>query len=258
MLLKEMKLRDFRQFRNEQSIQFSTDPDRNVTIIMGENGSGKTTLAQAFTWCLYGDTDFEDTEVLNKIKAQEMGPNQECIVKVELLLRHLDVDYTMIREQKYTTDSVGGLKRPNNTIFRIAYKNVDGQTEFIKDTETEFRMKEILPKELSRYFFFDGERIGNMSKEIRRGRSPEFAEAVKRLLGLSAFSAALDHLNGRSQNSVIKSYEKDYYRNLLGGLYRENPVKSRNYEAVKSSKKWENVGNSYIIPALLLYRYSYI
>lgn len=44
-----------------------------------------------------------------------------------------------------------------------------------------------------------------------------------------------------------------YYRNLLGGLYRENPVKSRNYEAVKSSKKWENVGNSYIIPALLLY-----
>lgn len=50
----------------------------------------------------------------------------------------------------------------------------------------------------------------------------------------------------------------NYNRNLLGGLYRENPVKSRNYEAVKSSKKWENVGNSYIIPALLLYRYSYI
>lgn len=49
-----------------------------------------------------------------------------------------------------------------------------------------------------------------------------------------------------------------HYRNLLGGLYRENPVKSRNYEAVKSSKKWENAGNSYIIPALLLYRYSYI
>ena len=54
--------------------------------------------------------------------------------------------------------------------------------------------------------------------------------------------------------------EKEVYinRNLLGGLYRENPVKSRNYEAVKSSKKWENVGNSYIIPALLLYRYFYI
>ena len=61
-------------------------------------------------------------------------------------------------------------------------------------------------------------------------------------------------------NYMNKSYclIQYYYRNLLGGLYRENPVKSRNYEAVKSSKKWENVGNSYIIPALLLYRYSYI
>ena len=59
----------------------------------------------------------------------------------------------------------------------------------------------------------------------------------------------------RSKNKYINNI---YDRNLLGGLYRENPVKSRNYEAVKSSKKWENVGNSYIIPALLLYRYSYI
>lgn len=58
--------------------------------------------------------------------------------------------------------------------------------------------------------------------------------------------------------SSQKDIGKNYNRNLLGGLYRENPVKSRNYEAVKSSKKWENVGNSYIIPALLLYRYSYI
>lgn len=57
---------------------------------------------------------------------------------------------------------------------------------------------------------------------------------------------------------IVESLAEKYNRNLLGGLYRENPVKSRNYEAVKSSKKWENVGNSYIIPALLLYRYSYI
>ena len=54
MLLKSLKLKDFRQFKGEQEITFSTDPIRNVTVIMGENGSGKTTLAQAFTWCLLG------------------------------------------------------------------------------------------------------------------------------------------------------------------------------------------------------------
>ena len=66
------------------------------------------------------------------------------------------------------------------------------------------------------------------------------------------------NLNEIKSKMAAKRAVKEYYRNLLGGLYRENPVKSRNYEAVKSSKKWENVGNSYIIPALLLYRYSYI
>lgn len=210
MLLNSIKLTNFRQFKDTQSIKFSTDAKKNVTIIMGENGSGKTTLAQAFTWCLYGDTDFDDKVVLNKVVAKEIGPDSEAVVKVELSILHGDFVYTMIREQKYTTDSAGDLRRPNNTTFKIAYKNKDGQQEFIKENETELRMKEILPKELSRYFFFDGERIGNMSKELRRGKSKEFAEAVRSLLGLSAFTAAMEHLNGRSQNTVIKSYSHQY------------------------------------------------
>ncbi len=210
MLLKSMSLTNFRQFNGTQSISFSVDPEKNVTVIMGENGSGKTTLAQAFTWCLYGATDFDDQIVLNKAISQNMGSNGEAFVQVKISMVHLNVDYTMTREQKYTTDSTGNLKRPNNTVFKIQYKNADGQQDFVKESEVELRMKEILPKELAKYFFFDGERIGNMSKEIRKGKSKEFADAVKSLLGLSAFTEALEHLGGRSANTVIKSYEGDY------------------------------------------------
>lgn len=210
MLLKSMSLSNFRQFIGTQSITFSTDSERNVTVIMGENGSGKTTLAQAFTWCLYGDTDFDDQNVLNKVVAQNIGPNGEALVQVKISMLHLGTDYIMTREQKYTTDSTGNLKRPNNTIFKIQYKNPDGQQDFVRDTEVDLRMREILPKELAKYFFFDGERIGNMSKEIRKGKSKEFADAVRSLLGLNAFTEALDHLGGRAQNTVIKSYENDY------------------------------------------------
>lgn len=206
-----MKLKDFRQFKGEQKIYFSTDPDRNVSVFLGENGSGKTSLAQSFTWCLYGDTDFEDKYMLCKATAQSMLPNQEENVRVELELIHNGIEYTIIREQVYSKDGSGNLKRPSNTSFNIAYKNKDGQREFIRDLETELRMKEILPKELSKYFFFDGERIGNMSKEIRKGKSQEFAQAVRSLLGLSAFTAALDHLKSKSSRvSVIKSYEQSY------------------------------------------------
>ena len=77
-------------------------------------------------------------------------------------------------------------------------------------------------------------------------------------VGLSIATLLAQHHNVMAVDIVPEKVELINNRNLLGGLYRENPVKSRNYEAVKSSKKWENVGNSYIIPALLLYRYSYI
>jgi len=210
MLLRNLRLTNFRQFKGEQSISFSANPDRNVTIIMGENGSGKTTLAQTFTWCLYGDTDFEDKYMLSKAVAQNMLPNEEVNVKVELDLLHNGTEYTIIREQKYSKDSSGNLRRPSQTIPKIAYKGADGQREFVHDLETDLRTKEILPRELSKYFFFDGERIEKMSKEIRRGKSKEFAEAVKSLLGLSAFTAALDHLKSRSPSSVIRSYDNSY------------------------------------------------
>ena len=47
MLIKKITLRNFRQYMNTE-ISFSTDPEKNVTLIKGDNGTGKTTLAQAF------------------------------------------------------------------------------------------------------------------------------------------------------------------------------------------------------------------
>ena len=122
MLLKSLKLKDFRQFKGEQTISFSTDPVRNVTVIMGENGSGKTTLAQAFTWCLYGDTDFDDKSMLCKATAQEMLPGAEEKVRVELALQHNGIEYLCIREQMYAKDNSGAIKRYNQTTFKIANK----------------------------------------------------------------------------------------------------------------------------------------
>ena len=69
MLLKSIKLENFRQFRNE-SIDFAKgEGGKNVTIIIGENGTGKRTFAQAFFWFLYGETEFSDKIILNKMVA---------------------------------------------------------------------------------------------------------------------------------------------------------------------------------------------
>lgn len=210
MLLKSLKVKDFRQFKGEQIVVFSTDPERNVTIIMGGNGSGKTTLAQVFTWCLYGKTDFEDQDLLCKAVAQNMHIGDIETVRAELTLVHNKIEYTVFSEQRYRKDNAGRIRSEGQRKFEIAFKKPDGSTDYVKPGDTELRMKEILPKELSKYFFFDGERIGNMSKEIRRGKSSEFAEAVRSLLGLSAFTSALKHLKDRGRTNVLAVYNESY------------------------------------------------
>lgn len=210
MLLESIKLVNFRQFRDE-SIDFAQGKDgKNVTIIIGENGTGKTTFAQAFFWCLYGDTTFSDKSMLNKIVAAEMRPGQEEKVSVILKLKHGAVNYTLIREQIYKKEYSGKLTAAN-TVFDIAIKDTTGNTSYVKKSQCESEVKGILPKELSRYFFFDGERIEKMSKDISSGKkATDFAEAVKGLLGLNAMISAIGHFNPNSKYGVIGSYESSF------------------------------------------------
>lgn len=210
MLLESIKLENFRQFRNEY-IEFAQGSDgKNVTIIIGDNGTGKTTFAQAFFWCMYGETEFSDKNMLNKLVAAEMKPGQESKVQVTLKLTHGNVSYTLMREQTYRKDYSNRIKG-DNTVFDIAIKDANGNTSYVKKTLCEGEVKSILPKELSRYFFFDGERIEKMSKDISTGKkAADFAEAVKGLLGLNAMFSAIQHFNPRIKNSVINSYESSY------------------------------------------------
>lgn len=213
MLLESIKLENFRQFRNEY-IEFAQGTDgKNVTIIIGDNGAGKTTFAQAFFWCLYGETEFSDKNMINKLVASDMKPGQKEKVQVTLKLTHGNVSYTLMREQVYSKDYSNRIKG-DNTIFDIAIKDSKGNTTYVKKTLCEGEVKSILPKELSKYFFFDGERIEKMSKDISTGKkATDFAEAVKGLLGLNAMFSAIQHFNPRTKNSVIGSYESSYSAN---------------------------------------------
>lgn len=213
MLLESIKLENFRQFRNEY-IEFAQGADgKNVTIIIGDNGAGKTTFAQAFFWCLYGETEFSDKNMINKLVASDMKPGQKEKVQVTLRLTHGNVSYTLMREQVYSKDYSNRIKG-DNTIFDIAIKDSKGNTTYVKKTLCEGEVKSILPKELSKYFFFDGERIEKMSKDISTGKkATDFAEAVKGLLGLNAMFSAIQHFNPKSRSGVIGSYENSYSAN---------------------------------------------
>lgn len=198
MLIKTLRLENFRQFKGVTQINFSCDAERNVTVILGDNTFGKTTLLQAFNWCLYGEANFDnDKDLLNSDLAVHMKNGERETVSVEISLLHNGTEYIVTRTQRYTC---GGVKAHGEAVptVMVSYKRDDGQTKPIDSERTMSEMiNSWLPKELSTYFFFDTERISTVSQ--RR----DLANAVKNFLGFSALENTLRHLGDRLLKSTV-------------------------------------------------------
>lgn len=241
MRLQSIELTNFRQFKDEK-IQFAIDKNQNVTLIMGDNGSGKTSLAQAFFWCFYGTNSFQDKILLNRFVANNMIPNQKEMVCVRVYLEHKQEEYCVVRQQEYTKQYNDSLK-PQNSILAISKKDKNGnrmwlgtgKTESLKNIELTNTINDIMPQDLSKYFFFDGEKIETLSKEISSGRkSNNFVEAVNSLTGLKATRNALNHLNPKLKGSVIGKLEDEY----IGGSDRKIAELTEEIKRLKS--EWQS------------------
>lgn len=90
MLIKKLRMENFRQFKGTTNVEFSTNPAKNVTVILGDNTFGKTTLLQAFNWCFYGTVVFPHNPdfLLNLEKANDMINGDTRDVEVEITVIH--------------------------------------------------------------------------------------------------------------------------------------------------------------------------
>ena len=198
MLIKSLRMENFRQFKGTTKVDFSCDPEKNVTIILGDNTFGKTTLLQAFNWCFYGKANFEQRPdfLLNYEVSEGMRNGEQQIVEVEIAVIHDSTEYVITRTQRYncSNDHVRGENVPT---IKVSWKQADGQTESVKAGQVEKVINNILPEDLSTYFFFDTERVSSISS--RR----DVAEAVKGLLGLSIMDSAIKHLGDRAKRTTV-------------------------------------------------------
>lgn len=193
MYIRSITVEDFLPFQGKQRVEFSTDGERNVTLIMGDNGSGKTSLAQAFEWCLYGRAPKDSTQVINAYVRDRIRAGSYHYVSVEIELIKNGIGYTVSRRQKYSRSNNGRNVKGEQQEFGIFYKD-GGQTRQVPQNELRATINRLLSDELSHYFFFDGEHVKNMRAEIEHGKSSDFAEAVKTILGLRPIASAIEHL----------------------------------------------------------------
>lgn len=229
MLIKKLELENFRQYIGSQTIEFSTDREKNVTVLIGVNTSGKTTLVRAFEWVLYGTNEFDDKNLLNKNVAENMQVGETKAVKGALTIEHDSgtgepITYVIERKQIYTC--TGTSVRANVSEAKISYFQPDGQTKTILNTDFNTNIERILPRRLANYFFFGGERVGNIATKS------DIEESVQGLMGLDVLKNAMSHLR-----TVINKLKKsldfsgdsraiETQNKLNGALAREQECKN--------------------------------
>lgn len=211
MLVKSLRYKNFRQFKGENKIEFSCDPKKNVTIILGDNTFGKTTLLQMFNWCFYGKAIFNDNPnfLLNlELEAAMYNGDDPQEVLVEIVISHEGRDYTINRKQVYF--KMNGVTVPRESQLKITYKDLKtGKTVPIEtDRDMKSVINLIMPEDLSGYFFFDTERVQNVAER------KDLSSSVKGLLGLTVLDNAMKHLGKEeSKTTVIGSFYEDLKKN---------------------------------------------
>lgn len=190
MRLKSISLTNFRQFMGVQHFDLTSDSVRPVTLIFGANGAGKTTLLNAFTWALYG-TMSEDVEEQGRMvtdgvwRALPVGDRVE--VAVEIYFDHEGQQFRLLRSALARKESdVQGAVSPE---VRLWVTKADGSSEISHAPQE--TIVSILPQGVSRFFFFNGERIENL---VKKGAYAEVQKDIKVLLDLEQVERAIAHL----------------------------------------------------------------
>ncbi|WP_417455888.1 AAA family ATPase [Kordiimonas sp.] len=192
MILDKIILKNFRCFYGECTIDFSRDPEKNVTLIHAENGVGKTTLLNALLWCFYRKTTkrFEQREDILNHQAAKEGEDVAC---VRVQFEHNGADYEAARHFSKSDESVQNTLK----VAKIDYGNHVPHTH----VEPEAFINSVIPRDMAGHFLFDGEHAETISGEENRH---EVGKAVRDILGCTLIQSAIDDLD-----YIHKEYRKN-------------------------------------------------
>lgn len=218
MKFKRIKINNFMRYKGSHEIEFSCDDEKNVTVVMGENTFGKTTLAQAFRWGLYGeiiDTKYgkqKNAMLLNKDVLAGLTNVDDAEVSVELEVVDEDITYIFRRDARYARKFPSMSEKRIEEKLWLRTKNKDERwSDWIDNSSSknsengivEEKIKLLFPKDLSAYFFFDGEKWSDERKS-----NNELKKSISTLMGITPLVKMKDHLFNEKSKCLVKQLKK--------------------------------------------------
>ena len=224
MKLEFIRLINFRQYYGEHTADFSIFGDLNVTVFHGLNGAGKTSLFSAINWCLYDEGIDDIGQLLSKpaVVYTDEGKSIPCVVSIGFM--HKGKKFVAERAAEYIKS--GNSFKHVKTDFTLTRIPKAGDSETIPNPVG--FMNSILPSNVRQYFFFDGEKMDDLTK----ANSNDIEDAVRNIMRLPTLERAQAHLEeiAGEFRREIKNRGSQELEDLIS---QEEQLRSRKEEYLK-------------------------
>ena len=215
MKIKHIKINNIGPYVNDNCFEFDiNNGDRRMVLIGGKNGAGKTTLFNAIKICMYGCTAYgleannakyfaEVEKIINS--NEKLKKVAEASVIMDILFDDGKYDYIYTFNRSWRISG----KKITETFF--VYK--DGVLlENGEKSDFENYLLQLLPPNLSQFYFFDGEKISDFI--FNGNKDTDFKDAFLKLCNLDTMEIIRDNFKRitRSKNKGTNGIEEAYDR----------------------------------------------
>ena len=173
MLLTKITINDFGVYRGRNEFNFKTTPDKPIILCGGGNGAGKTTLFESIMTCLYGKESLEKkttqkqyNEVILRSIHRFLGTKKsadEASIIVEFQFAHEGKisEYQVMRMWQNNDGRIDEKFTIKKKVGDENFKELDS----IEESQWQTFINQLIPKGVAKLFFFDGEKIQNISEQ---------------------------------------------------------------------------------------------
>ena len=194
MKLHRVTMHNFMPYKGDVTVAFPTDDFQNVMIVFGDNMRGKTSLLNAIRWGFYGKALGRHSIPIpiHQIPNRDAGLENDWMFEVRIEFEDQGHLYDL-RRRAEKSPLVDTPSRPQD--MRVeSYLTKDGIP--IAGVEVANEINQILPEQVSRFFLFDGELLGQYETLLIEGseQGRQIKEAIEEVLGVPALVHGRDEL----------------------------------------------------------------
>ena len=229
MIIKSVTLKNFGLYLGEHTVSFDNiSSSKPITLIGGLNGRGKTTFLDAIILGLYGhralkylqDERIRYSRYLENRVNKSAVTGSETSITITLMDSETGSDQISIKRYWYNT----GLE----PVERFdAYRN-KVYDEYLSHNWDYF-VEEILPLNVSRFFFFDSEKIAQIADDESFDSVKESIRALLGLTTIEQLTTDLSRLIKKKSQQVSEHEQSDFMDKLevLQARLEENEQDSK-------------------------------